>query len=106
LSTFYHSMPVLYQTPEIRIPCTAQKKEQIIQHITKDLKDAQNQKISFLDGVRVSNHHGWWLLRASHTQDVLSCRCESTSAQGLEHLKQTIRVYLSEFGVEIPVELG
>ena len=106
LSAFYHSMPTLYQTPEIRIPCAAKKKEEVIQFIIKDLKDVENLRVSFLDGVRVSNDDGWWLLRASHTQDVLSCRCESTSAQGLEHLKQTIREYLSEFGVEIPSELS
>jgi phosphomannomutase len=106
LSDFYHSMPTLYQTPEVRIPCTAQQKEQVIQFITQSLKASQNQKVSFLDGVRVSNDDGWWLLRASHTQDVLSCRCESKSPSGLDTLKQTIRTYLSKFGIEIPAELG
>ena len=29
-----------------------------------------------IDGVRVRTADGWWLLRASNTQDVLVARCE------------------------------
>ena len=35
------------------------------------------------DGVRVSTADGWWLLRASNTQDVLVVRAESDSEAGL-----------------------
>ena len=100
LSDFYHGMPTLYQTPEIRIPCTPQQKEEVIMYIAADLRKDTTQKVSFMDGIRVSNQHGWWLLRASHTQDVLCCRCESTSCEGLSNLKQAVRAYLKQTGIE------
>jgi phosphomannomutase len=36
------------------------------------------------DGVRVNTADGWWLLRASNTQDVLVARAESDSEEGLD----------------------
>ena len=37
-----------------------------------------------------STADGWWLLRASNTQDVLVARCESQTAEGLERLKAAV----------------
>ena len=38
------------------------------------------------DGVRVSTNDGWWLLRASNTQDVLVARAEAQDEAGVERL--------------------
>jgi phosphomannomutase len=43
---------------------------------------------------------GWWLLRASNTQDVLVARAESKSKAGLKRLMQQIDDQLALSGVE------
>jgi phosphomannomutase len=59
-------------------------------------------KVNDCDGVRVQTADGWWLLRASNTQDVLVARCESASAEGLERLKQALVAELDASGVAPP----
>ena len=55
-----------------------------------------------VDGVRVLTDDGWWLLRASNTQDVLVARCEAHSAEGLERLKAALVAELGKSGVAPP----
>jgi phosphomannomutase len=43
---------------------------------------------------------GWWLLRASNTQDVLVARAESSSEAGLDRLVAQIDDQLAKSGVE------
>ncbi|MEO1249909.1 MAG: phosphomannomutase, partial [Pseudomonadota bacterium] len=58
--------------------------------------------VTDIDGVRVKTADGWWLLRASNTQDVLVTRAESTSQEGLEKLKDQIVEQLSASGLPAP----
>ena len=46
--------------------------------------------LSAIDGVRVKTEEGWWLLRASNTQDVLVARAEARDEAGLEILKKLL----------------
>ena len=55
-----------------------------------------------IDGVRVSTPDGWWLLRASNTQDVLVARCEARDAAGLARLKQGLVFELRQSGIQPP----
>jgi 3-oxoacyl-[acyl-carrier protein] reductase len=56
---------------------------------------------SDVDGVRVTTPDGWWLLRASNTQDVLVARCESLSQAGLDRLKAQLADQLRLSGIEV-----
>ena len=51
------------------------------------------------DGARVTTSDGWWLLRASNTQDVLVARAEATDEQALERLLAQIDEQLALSGV-------
>jgi phosphomannomutase len=82
-------LPSLVNTPEARFPCGEQRKFAIIKEIKERLQ-AAGAKVNDIDGVRVQTDDGWWLLRASNTQDLLVARCESTSAAGLERLKKSL----------------
>ena len=44
---------------------------------------ADGAKVDATDGARVSTEDGWWLLRASNTQDVLVARAEAKDDAGL-----------------------
>ena len=58
--------------------------------------------VNDIDGVRVSSEDGWWLLRASNTQDVLVARCEAQSAVALERLKDQVRDAVRAVGLDVP----
>ena len=59
-------------------------------------------EVTDIDGVRVRTADGWWLLRASNTQDVLVARCESQTAAGLARLKAAVVAELAASGVAAP----
>jgi phosphomannomutase len=52
-----------------------------------------------MDGVRVTTADGWWLLRASNTQDVLVARAESETQEGLDRLLAEIDAQLALSGL-------
>jgi hypothetical protein len=52
------------------------------------------------DGVRVSTPDGWWLLRASNTQDVLVARAEAQDQAGVERLVGQIDDQLAKSGLK------
>ena len=58
------------------------------------------------DGVRVSTPDGWWLLRASNTQDVLVARAESETPEGLDRLLAQIDAQLAASGLERGESVG
>ena len=62
-------------------------------------------KITNIDGVRVSEKDGWWLLRASNTQPAIVLRCESLTEDGLEFQKRLVKNELSEFNIDIFEEI-
>ena len=65
--------------------------------------DAQ---VDATDGVRVTTPDGWWLLRASNTQDVLVARAESYTDEGLARLLRQIDEQLEASGLERGPQAG
>ena len=101
LKEYRESLPKLHNTPEVRVPCNEERKFAAVEEVAATLKAAGAEVVD-IDGVRVMTEQGWWLLRASNTQDVLVVRCESESAEGLEALKETVRQTLNQVGVTPP----
>jgi len=69
---------------------------------TRDRLRAAGAVINDIDGVRVDTPDGWWLLRASNTQDVLIARCEASDEAGLERLKDAVLEQLRLSGAPAP----
>ncbi len=101
LAAFRDGLPRVVNTPEIRFPCAETRKFQVIEEARARLRE-RGAEVADLDGVRVSGPDGWWLLRASNTQDVLVARCESSSPAGLERLKAELLRELAASGVSAP----
>lgn len=51
------------------------------------------------DGARVSTPDGWWLLRASNTEDMLTARAEAGNDNALARTVATIDAQLALSGV-------
>ena len=101
LAQMRDKLPSLVNTPEARFPCGEQRKFAIIKEIKERLQ-ADGASVNDIDGVRVQTADGWWLLRASNTQDLLVARCESTSSEGLERLKRSLAEALQASGQAPP----
>ncbi|MBL29270.1 MAG: phosphomannomutase [Rhodospirillaceae bacterium] len=95
------SLPQPINTPELRFPCSEERKFAVIEEVRKRLSGTDAQ-VNAIDGVRVTTDDGWWLLRASNTQDVLVARCEAYDQAGLERLKAILVEQLRESGIEAP----
>jgi phosphomannomutase len=93
------AMPPIYNTPEIRFQVDDSRKFAAVDEIKQRLRDA-NAEVNYTDGARVTTTDGWWLLRASNTQDVLVARAESRSQEGQARLVAQIDDQLPASGVE------
>ena len=101
LDTLRDRLPPVHNTPEVRFQVDEIRKFAIVEEIRGRLA-ADGADVVGIDGVRVNTDDGWWLLRASNTQDVLVARCESLSTDGLERLKQQVVDQLEKSGVDSP----
>jgi len=93
------AMPDMVNTPEMRFQVDESRKFAAVEEVRDRLADSPAQ-VNATDGVRVTTDDGWWLLRASNTQDVLVARAESDSAAGLARLMQQIDEQLALSGLE------
>jgi phosphomannomutase len=85
LTALVDSMPKSVATPEMRFPVDAARKFAIPSEVLQRMK-AEGAQVDATDGARVMNADGWWLLRASNTQDVLVARAEAKDEAGLARL--------------------
>jgi phosphomannomutase len=90
----FNNLEYGFVTPEIRIPCEESVKFGIVESVKRKLKQ-ENVDFIEIDGVRVAAEKGWWLLRASNTQSVLSLRIEADSPSDMRELKKRIGKYLA-----------
>ena len=98
LTKLMDAMPKSVATPELRFPVDEARKFAIVDEV-RDRLSAGGAKVDATDGVRVSTADGWWLLRASNTQDVLVARAEAKDEAGLERLVAQIDDQLGKSGV-------
>jgi len=94
-------LPQVVNTPELRFPCSDTRKFAVVTEVRDRLKKA-GAELSDIDGVRVRTSDGWWLLRASNTQDVLVARAEARDDKGLERLKSALVAELGQSGIAPP----
>ncbi len=99
------AMPAMMNTPELRFQVDESRKFAVIDEVKARLAGSED-RVDDTDGVRVTGKDGWWLLRASNTQDVLVARAESDSQEGLDRLMAQIDGQLAESGLERGPQAG
>ena len=99
------AMPDLHNTPELRFQVDESRKFAVIDEVKARLA-ATPATVDDTDGVRVTSEDGWWLLRASNTQDVLVARAESDSEAGLARLMEQIDGQLAASGLKRGPQAG
>ncbi|MBX7513841.1 phosphomannomutase/phosphoglucomutase [Qipengyuania sp. GH38] len=99
------AMPDMINTPEMRFQVDESRKFAAIEEVKDRLANSDAQ-VNGTDGVRVNTDDGWWLLRASNTQDVLVARAESDTQEGLARLMDQIDEQLRLSGLERGESVG
>ncbi|MCY4590603.1 MAG: phosphomannomutase/phosphoglucomutase [Alphaproteobacteria bacterium] len=102
LSEFRDGLPRLANSPELRFPCPDERKLAVVDDIRARLAPRRDIEICTIDGVRVRSADGWWLLRASNTQDALVARLEAADSDGLARLHAELSELLSRAGLTLP----
>lgn len=98
LATQIDALPPVWNTPELRIDCADDRKFAVIAELKTALQTA-GVAYNDIDGVRVGDAAGWWLLRASNTQPVLVARCEAQTEAGLADLRRELQRWLATVGL-------
>jgi len=98
-------MPAMLNTPEMRFQVDESRKFAAIDEVKARLENS-TAEVNSTDGVRVTSDDGWWLLRASNTQDVLVARAESDTEEGLARLMAQIDEQLAASGLERGPQAG
>jgi len=99
LNQLIQTYPKTISTPETRIDVDEIRKFKIVDEIIYRLKNIDGEVIT-IDGIRVQNDKGWFLIRASNTQNQLTCRAEALNKDDLLNLTNIIEKQLKMSGVE------
>jgi phosphomannomutase/phosphoglucomutase len=96
----FEKLPKIYNTDEIKVNTTEEKKFQIINELKNRLFENKEKlkikDIITVDGVRVIFENGWGLVRASNTTPVIVTRFEAKDEKSLDEIQNTLMTYLKE----------
>lgn len=91
-------LPQMVNTPEIRVDIPEHKKFSLITDLAQHMQRT-NTEYCDIDGVRVRTKNGWWLCRASNTQNCITMRFEANTQQNLDNMICDVQEILAEYGV-------
>jgi len=90
----FERLPKVYNTDEIKIKTTEERKFEIIENVKRYLKehkdDLKIKDIIEVDGVRVIFENGWGLIRASNTTPVIVTRFEAKNLEELNKIQELL----------------
>jgi phosphomannomutase/phosphoglucomutase len=91
LTALYDTLPVMVNTPEIRVDCPDDVKFDVVR-VTTDRLRARPDVVSVVDvdGARALFGDGWGLVRASNTQPALVLRCEARTRERLDQIRHIV----------------
>ena len=98
LTELCDAMPALVATPDLRFPVDDARKFAVVDEVIARLQ-ADGAEMTLTDGARVTTADGWWLLRASNTQAMLTVRAEAKDQAALDALLAEVDAQLAASGV-------
>ena len=105
LDKFMSSLPTTYVSPEIKVHCSDKIKFQTIKNISDEaLKKYDSDDVITIDGIRVKNKFGWWLIRASNTEEAIVVRFEGQSIEDKNQLFNEVKQLLNNEGLSLEID--
>jgi len=98
LADLRDAMPNVVATPELRFTVDEARREAVVEEVLARLA-ADGAAVDHTDGARVTTADGWWLLRASNTQAMLTARAEAKDQAALDRLVAAVDAQLALSGV-------
>ncbi len=99
LAEHVDTLPVMINTPEIRVDVPDDAKFELVRRVTARLRGLGD--VVDIDGVRLRLPGGWGLVRASNTQPALVMRFEAESQARLEEIRAIVERELAAARAEI-----
>ncbi len=97
LADLRDTLPVMVNTPEIRVDCSDDVKFEVVRRATAALRARPDvQSVIDVDGVRANFGDGWGLVRASNTQPALVVRAEAATAKRLDEIRNIIEAAIAK----------
>ena len=103
LSVFKDNLPNVFATHNTNFDIDEDNKFKIIETISKNLRNDGRDFID-IDGIRIGNDNGWWMIRASNTTSILTAKCEADTKEEFEKQKQDLTNYLLKAGYKGKIE--
>jgi phosphomannomutase / phosphoglucomutase len=88
ISEMLSDIPPTVVTPEIRVQCDDETKFQVVERVKSHFR--RRLEVVDVDGARILFQHGWGLVRASNTQDVLVMRFEADTQTHLDSIRSEV----------------
>jgi phosphomannomutase/phosphoglucomutase len=106
LAELYDTLPVLHNTPEIRMACPDDVKFEVVRRAVSAFR--ADHPVVDIDGARVTFPGGWGLVRASNTGPVLVLRFEADSPERLREIQSSmearLQLLIAEVGHSTPTD--
>jgi len=102
LSAWLDALPKSFTTPELRVDCPDELKEQVVSRAEAHF--SRRYPVNSVDGVRVQFPSGWGLIRASNTQPSLVLRFEASSAEALSAQVHELERWFHQEAPELSLE--
>jgi phosphomannomutase/phosphoglucomutase len=99
LSDLVDTLPVMHNTPELRVDCADAIKFDVVRRAVTDFK--KKYPVIDVDGARVQFGDGWGLVRASNTQPALVMRFEATSAARVQEIRAEVEREITRIKQEL-----
>lgn len=98
LSELLADLPETFSTPELRVDCPDETKFDVVAKIAEEF--SKTKEVLTIDGARILFEHGWGLVRASNTQEILVLRFEADSDEHLAEIRRIVESKVNEFIAE------
>ena len=102
LSAIIDGLPVVHNTPEIRVECPDDIKFEVVRRARAHYE--AKYPVIAVDGARIQFPDGWGLVRASNTGPVLVLRCEAGSPARLAEIRADIESTLATIKASLSPE--
>lgn len=97
ITQFMDELPEVHASPECRVMCDDKLKFTIMEQLHQFASDTLSDKeVITIDGIRVQDESGWWLIRASNTEACLVVRAEGRDEASLEQKITEVKEALAQ----------
>ena len=96
---------VFFNTPEINLQTTDERKFEIIEKLKKEFEFNNYEKV-LIDGIRIENDESWGLARASNTTPSLVFRFEGESEEALKKIIAVFQKALFAIDDKLEIKLN